>query len=224
MNEARSSESCLIAASLRFRRTAPPGAPPGPPPAPSGRARRRRRRRGRPAGPTRWRPAAGRGRPLAGAAAIIDAVRSAVPDGASALPLWCSSITSAEAKNRAGLRGEPHHQDGADGEVRHDQDAHVRMLGQPAAHLVQPVLGEPRGADHHVQVLFDTPAQVVHDHAGVGEVDHHVTPGQRVERVCPGRPRRRPRDPGRPCTARITSRPIRPRAPSTPTLAMAASA
>ena len=38
------------------------------------------------------RPAAAR------AAAIIDAVRSAVPDGASALFAWCSSITSAEGK------------------------------------------------------------------------------------------------------------------------------
>ena len=41
------------------------------------------------------RPAAAR------AAAIIDAVRSAVPDGASALFPWCSSITSAEGKNLA---------------------------------------------------------------------------------------------------------------------------
>jgi hypothetical protein len=32
---------------------------------------------------------------------IIDAVRSAVPDGASALFAWCSSITSAEGKNLA---------------------------------------------------------------------------------------------------------------------------
>ena len=38
---------------------------------------------------------------LARAAAIIEAVRSAVPDGASALFAWCNSITSAETKNRA---------------------------------------------------------------------------------------------------------------------------
>ena len=32
---------------------------------------------------------------------IMVAVRSAVPDGASALPAWCSSMTSAESKKRA---------------------------------------------------------------------------------------------------------------------------
>ena len=57
------------------------------------------------------------------------------------------------------------------------------MTGQPEAHLVQPVLAEAGRADHHVQVVFGAPAQVLHDHAGVGEVDHHVAPGQRVERV-----------------------------------------
>ena len=57
------------------------------------------------------------------------------------------------------------------------------MLGQPAAHLVEPVLAEARRADHHVQVMQDAPVQVGHDHAGMGEVDHHVAPGQRVERV-----------------------------------------
>src|ERR1035441_9554344 len=41
------------------------------------------------------RPAAAR------AAPIKDAVRSAVPDGASALAAWCNSITSAESKNLA---------------------------------------------------------------------------------------------------------------------------
>ena len=48
-----------------------------------------------------------RGRPQARgrrAPAISVAVRAAVPDGASALPAWCSSTTSAESKNRRGLR------------------------------------------------------------------------------------------------------------------------
>ncbi len=78
------------------------------------------------------------------------------------------------------LLGEAHHQDGADGEVRHDQDARGLALVQPALHLVQPVLAEPGGADHDVHVVLDAPAQVVHDRAGTGEVDHHVAPGQRV--------------------------------------------
>src|SRR5581483_4162200 len=39
--------------------------------------------------------------PAARAAAMMDAVRSAVPDGASALFAWCSSMTSAESKNLA---------------------------------------------------------------------------------------------------------------------------
>jgi hypothetical protein len=38
------------------------------------------------------------------AAAINEAVRAAVPDGASTLPAWCSSITSTESKNRAACR------------------------------------------------------------------------------------------------------------------------
>ena len=37
-------------------------------------------------------------------AASSDAVRAAVPDGASTLPAWCSSTTSTESKNRAACR------------------------------------------------------------------------------------------------------------------------
>ena len=53
-------------------------------------------------------------------------------------------------KRRRRLRGEPHHQDGADRKVRHDESTHVRVTGQPPAHLVQPLLGEPRRPDDYV--------------------------------------------------------------------------
>jgi len=54
------------------------------------------------------------------------------------------------------------------------------VIIQPALHLVQAVLAEPGGADHHVQVVLHAPAQVVHDRARMGEIDHRVAPGQRV--------------------------------------------
>jgi hypothetical protein len=90
------------------------------------------------------------------------------------LAAWCSS------KETRRLLGEAHHQDGADREVRHDQDACGLVIIQPALHLGQAVLTEPGGADHHVQVVLDAPAQVVHHRARMGEVDHRVAPGQRV--------------------------------------------
>jgi len=81
------------------------------------------------------------------------------------------------------LLGEPHHQDGADGEVRHDQDAYARVPGQPAAHLVEALLAEARRADHRIQIVLDAPAQVPHHRARVGKVDHHVAAGQSIERI-----------------------------------------
>ena len=60
-----------------------------------------------PAGPTAPRAAAMRllgrriGRPLVDAAAMRSAVAIAVPEGASTLPSWCSSMISAVSKNGA---------------------------------------------------------------------------------------------------------------------------
>ena len=69
------------------------------------------------------------------ASAISRAVRAAVPDGASALCGWCSSMTSTDSKNRRGLLGEVHAQHGADGEVRRDQHGDVGLVGQPGSDL-----------------------------------------------------------------------------------------
>src|ERR1700678_3484173 len=100
------------------------------------------------------------------AAPITDAVRRAVPDGASALPARCNSMTSADSKNLAACSAK-----------------RIITLAQPLPHLVQPVFGEPRCPDHHVQIVRYAPAQVLHDHAGMREVDDHVASGQRVEVV-----------------------------------------
>jgi len=135
MNEARSSESCVDRQRLPVRRTAPHDAPPGQPrdrvhvQTPSGCLPARARQ-----GQTRWRPAAAQ-RP----ASVLDSgdhrrVRSAgCRKGRRPCSRGVAQITSAEGKNLACLGGELHHQDGAEGEVRHDQNAHVRVLGQPAA-------------------------------------------------------------------------------------------
>jgi hypothetical protein len=50
---------------------------------------------------------------------------------------------------------------------------------QPAAHPVEPLLGEAGRADHHVDALIDRPVQVVHHHVGRGEVDEHLSAGVR---------------------------------------------
>ena len=79
---------------------------------------------------------------------------------------------------------------------------------------------KPVVPDDRVHAVLDAPAEVVHDGVGVGEVDGHLAP----RRAGPARRRRRPprRAPGRRAasTARHSSAPTRPRAPSTPTLIM----
>src|SRR5690606_11467128 len=84
-----------------------------------------------------------------------------------------------------GLRGELHHQDRADAEVRGDDAAD---LGGGAEHLADPVeprLVEPGGAHDGVQAVVEAPGQVVHDHAGQREVHDHVHTGldEPVERL-----------------------------------------
>src|SRR6185312_3119104 len=76
------------------------------------------------------------------------------------------------------LHGEPHHEHRADREVGHDQRPGAGRGGQPPRHLRGPGVVEAGGADDGIQALADAPAQVVHDRAGMGEVDHHVTAGQ----------------------------------------------
>ena len=81
------------------------------------------------------------------------------------------------------LRGEPHHQHGADREVRHDENADRGIIVQQRAHLVQSLLGESRGADHDVNAMVDAPCDVIHDDTGMGEVDRHIAAEQGLQRV-----------------------------------------
>ena len=91
-----------------------------------------RRRRGRRAAPPWWRPASAQFASAARAAAMIAAVRRAVPLGASSLLGWCISTISTESKKPGRPGGELHHQHRADGEVRRDDDAEVGLVRQPA--------------------------------------------------------------------------------------------
>ena len=158
------------------------------------------------------------------AAAISWAVRRAVPLGASTLFGWCSSTISTESKYRRGLRGEPHHQHGADAEVRCDHDTQVGMSAQPAPDgLGEPLVVETGRADDDSAARVDAPAQVVHHGGGGREVDDDVRVAQRVAIIAdidPGHQleiRRRPRPPAHlrahPPARRRARRPFMPRTP-----------
>jgi energy-coupling factor transport system ATP-binding protein len=74
-----------------------------------------------------------------------------------------------------GLRGEAHHQDRADREVRGDQHAGRRVApSEPGPQDVQPALVEAGGADHGVDAVVDAELEVVHHDVGMGEVDDHL--------------------------------------------------
>ena len=71
------------------------------------------------------------------------------------------------------------------------QQAGPRASQRPQA---QPGLVEAGRPDHAGDAVLDAPAQVVHDRAGVGEIDHHVAsrpagpvrPPRRPARLVPG--------------------------------------
>ena len=110
-------------------------------------------------------------------------MRSAVPDGASILFAWCSSMISADSKKRAAWAAKriistaPTEKFGA---IKH---AAVGAACQPGPDLGEAVVAEARGADDDVQAVLDAPAQVVHHGGDVGEVHHDVAAEQRVEGV-----------------------------------------
>ena len=136
-----------------------------------------RRRPARPAPRPWWRPAPGRGRPRRGPAAISRAVCVAVPLGASSLRGWCCSMISTDSKCRAAraanciISTAPMPKFGA------ITTPTPGLRCQPAAHPLEPLLGEAGGADHRVDALVDAPVQVVHDDVRGGEVDDHLGAG-----------------------------------------------
>jgi hypothetical protein len=85
------------------------------------------------------------------------AVRAAVPEGASALCGWWSSITSTD----------------------------LGPGGQPAADLPQPFVVKAGCADDSVNAVLDEELQVVHHHVGMGEVDDDlgVAVRQQTQRI-----------------------------------------
>ena len=151
------------------------------------------------------------------AAAINEAVRAAVPDGASTLPAWCSSITSTESKKRAACRANciistaPTPKFGA-------MSTCPGVSCQPAPHLVEALLVESAGADHDGDAVVEREPDVVQHRAGMGEVDDHLGAGlDQLGRSSPSSRRATSARSGAASTARHTSPPMRPRAPSTAT-------
>ena len=154
------------------------------------------------------------------AAPIIDAVRSAVPDGASALAAWCSSITSAEGKKRAACSAK-----------RIIKMAPTEKLGTTRTRIAwwsssQPCTSSRRSSPnpevptttsrscstHQRRLSMTAPGWVKSTTAS-----HPVSASRSSPRSTSAATYRS----GASLTARITSRPIRPRAPTTPTLIIA---
>src|SRR4029450_9996762 len=174
MNEARSRESCLT---VRIS--------PWPPKTTSWWATR-------PGSRTEWtrtpatspprtpatdsRPAGERSLAPPWAAAIALAVRSAVPEGASALPAWCSSITSADGKCRAAIvakcmaRTAPRVKFGAQtGWPPSSTGALGQFLKRPG--------GQAGGAGDQVDPAGQQGVGGGHGRLRRGEVDHHLDLG-----------------------------------------------
>ncbi len=82
-----------------------------------------------------------------------------------------------------GLLGEAQQQQRADGEVRGDENAGVRPVGQRGLHLVQPVAGPAGRADHDVDARFDGVQDVSEGGVGHGEVHRHLRSGEVAEVV-----------------------------------------
>lgn len=69
------------------------------------------------------------------------------------------------------LTGERHRQHRADREVGGDENRHVGLGGEPGPNLIESFVGEARGAHDRVDARPDEELEVVHHHAGMGEVD-----------------------------------------------------
>src|SRR3984957_19183865 len=151
------------------------------------------------------------------AAPIIDAVRSAVPDGASALAAWCSSMISAEGKKRAACSAK-----------RIIKMAPTEKLGTtrtraPWWSSSQPCTSSSRSSPnpevptttsrscstHQRRLSMTAPGWVKSTTASHPVSASRSSPRSTSAATCRS---------GASPMARITSRPIRPRAPTTPTL------
>ena len=151
------------------------------------------------------------------ASAISWAVRNAVPLGASIFCGWCSSMISTDSKCRAARA--------ANSIISTAPIAKLGAMTTPTPGLSasQPgpfpaVGGEAGRADDHVETVVDAPPQVVHHDVGGGEVDHHLGPRGGVRQLVAVVDRRDQLQILTASTAWHASVPIRPRAPSTPTL------
>ena len=118
------------------------------------------------------------------AAAMRRAVIIAVPEGASALASWCSSMTSAVSKNGA-----------ASSAKRIISTAPMAKFGairqfdrvNAARSAVDVGIREARRADDRVQSLLGAPGHIGPGRVEDGEVDGHLAPAPQAWR--PGRPR-----------------------------------
>src|SRR6516165_1651948 len=222
MNETRSMESCLMVSTS-------PGAPSRtswwatrpasrmewtwtPPP------------RAEPLAPSTADTVASGGSPSPAAAlasAIIAAVRDAVPEGASALAAWCSSITSAEVKNRAACWAN-----------RIISTAPTEKLGTTSTRTPGAAASHARTCASRDSSNPEVPTTVsrplpTHQRrlsmTAPGWVKSTTTshPAS-VSRGSPSSTSAAMPMPSAPATAWHTCEPIRPRAPSTPTLIMTA--
>ena len=105
------------------------------------------------------------------ASAIRRAVRAAVPDGASALNGWCSSMTSTDSKKRAACLANCIDSTAPIAKFGAMSTATSGLCCEPRLHLRDALVGEPGGADHRVDAVVDEELQVVHHDVGMGEVD-----------------------------------------------------
>ena len=111
------------------------------------------------------------------AAAIAAAVCRAVPDGASTLSGWCSSIDLDGLEPAGGLRRERHRQHGAEREVRGDQHADAGPVGQVVAHAGQRLVVPAGGADDQVDPGVDERVHVALGGRRDREVDGDLRTG-----------------------------------------------
>lgn len=127
----------------------------------------------------------GVGRHVFRASAMSRAVRAAVPDGASALCGWCSSITSTDSKYRAACLAKCMHSTAPIAKFGAMRTETPGASVSQRSTWLEPIVGEAGGADDGVYPVLDEEPEVVHDDIRMGEVDDDVGVGvhQSVERL-----------------------------------------